>query len=791
MAAGQPLPAQIVEWNDDTRKAYAAGIERLKSLPPNYVERTPNGVIYVTDSFSRNPPDVRVEIFKNPQQAQFENTKCLLLDHLGYLWMGTNGGLLRFDGYQFKYYNKQNLDSTALPGSQVRAMTEDREGNIWLGTDNGYCCYNRQRDAFDHLSEWYPENYWMRGTDRHYNHIYQDPLDDGKIWLTTWRRGIQQLDKKSGQIEDFQDGRVLDAAGREIKRRPPSSAETCFRHPDGTLWANAITLLTEGGDILHSFHLQKRLWQIFEIPHALYLYDAEYNARPEVHDLLNFIFPDPDQRHIWTGGYGEGLHRFDIPTHQWEQFYLKKPFVPYDSAWTQTNSLWNLDILPDGRLLLASSYGLLLFSPADRSFHLLNRADAGMKIEKFQHQSGAFSRSAGGQVFYANNTKALLFISTAPLGQDKAGPPKVYFHSFTAFPTGPKPLRPDQRDTLFLDRQETSFRVSFYALPFVLPNRLQYRTFLEGRDRQWVERDTLHTLLFDQLPGGMYRLRVQARQPGGAWNEAGEAAFHFQVERVFWENWWFKWLVVAVVAVTGIVFYVLRLRQARRDLELATLRQRKAEFQKRLAEIEMDGLRAQMNPHFMFNCLASINHFLQENRTQEATEYLTQFARLVQLVLDNSQHDRLALHHELTTLELYLRMEQMRFGEKFRYRIEVGPELDPQTTYLPPMLIQPYVENALWHGLYHKKEGGEVLVQISKTDSGRLRIIVRDDGIGRARARELESRSALEKKSHGMAITAERIGLLNQLNDGDATVKVLDLMDEYGHAAGTEVQMEL
>lgn len=107
------------------------------------------------------------------------------------------------------------------------------------------------------------------------------------------------------------------------------------------------------------------------------------------------------------------------------------------------------------------------------------------------------------------------------------------------------------------------------------------------------------------------------------------------------------------------------------------------------------------------------------------------------------------------------------------------------------MLIQPYVENALWHGLYHKKGGGEVAILISKTEKGRLRIIVRDNGMGRTRARELESGTALEKKSHGMAITAERIDLLNQLNGRDATVQVIDLSDENGHAAGTEVRIVL
>lgn len=214
-------------------------------------------------------------------------------------------------------------------------------------------------------------------------------------------------------------------------------------------------------------------------------------------------------------------------------------------------------------------------------------------------------------------------------------------------------------------------------------------------------------------------------------------------------------------------------------------------FDQKLAEMEMTALRAQMNPHFIFNCLNSIKLYTTDNDSAKASAYLTKFSRLIRLVLENSRSERVTLKNELEALELYLDMEVMRFKDKLKFTIDVVPDLDTDMVEIPPMLIQPYVENAIWHGLMHKKEGGSVQIKVDQPRTNHLHITITDNGIGRKKAASLKSKTATVNKSFGMKVTDERIVLINQMYRTNANVRVNDLMDAEGNAAGTEVMLEI
>jgi LytS/YehU family sensor histidine kinase len=156
----------------------------------------------------------------------------------------------------------------------------------------------------------------------------------------------------------------------------------------------------------------------------------------------------------------------------------------------------------------------------------------------------------------------------------------------------------------------------------------------------------------------------------------------------------------------------------------------------------MMALRAQMNPHFLFNCLNSINSFIMENDPDSASEYLTKFSRLIRLILNNSQPGPVTLASEIESIRLYVEMEAMRFNNRFSYKIDVDEDLEINTIEIPPLLIQPYVENAIWHGLMHRDSKGHLLIQFRQEDRY-LCCIIEDDGIGRQQAKLLRS------KSHG------------------------------------------
>ncbi len=219
--------------------------------------------------------------------------------------------------------------------------------------------------------------------------------------------------------------------------------------------------------------------------------------------------------------------------------------------------------------------------------------------------------------------------------------------------------------------------------------------------------------------------------------------------------------------------------------------QLKLAFEQKLAEMEMAALRAQMNPHFIFNCLNSIKLYTTDNNAEKASAYLTKFSRLIRLVLDNSRSEKVTLENELTALKLYLELEAMRFKDKLNFSIEVSPLLETNIIEIPPMLLQPYVENAIWHGLMHKKEGGNVQMDVKLLYEDCLQITITDDGIGRIKAAALKSKSATANKSFGMKVTNERIAIINQLYQTNTKVQVNDLVDAAGDPAGTEVILEI
>ena len=179
------------------------------------------------------------------------------------------------------------------------------------------------------------------------------------------------------------------------------------------------------------------------------------------------------------------------------------------------------------------------------------------------------------------------------------------------------------------------------------------------------------------------------------------------------------------------------------------MRQKTAELKQQSTELEMQALRAQMNPHFIFNSLNSINRFILRNDRLQASEYLTKFSKLVRMILQNSQSSLIPLESELESLGLYLEMEALRFNYHFDYKISVPKDLDIEVLKVPPLILQPYVENAIWHGLMHKEEKGQLNIDVSQEED-HLYFKVTDNGIGSKKASELASKSATKHKSMGL-----------------------------------------
>ena len=240
-------------------------------------------------------------------------------------------------------------------------------------------------------------------------------------------------------------------------------------------------------------------------------------------------------------------------------------------------------------------------------------------------------------------------------------------------------------------------------------------------------------------------------------------------------------LILLAGGLISFVFY-----KRKRD---AVSRQQEAELRVEIGDMEMKALRAQMNPHFIFNSLNSISDYIAKNNTQVANEYLVKFAKLMRLILENSGQQQVPLQEDLKALELYMQLETLRMNHKFSYEIKVDDAIDKENTLVPPLLLQPFVENSIWHGIAQKQGNGRITVQI-KIENGMLNCSVEDDGIGRKQAAlAVASTVAGEKKSLGMKITKERIDTLNKVKKTAAVIRFSDL--QQGTRAEVVLPLEL
>ncbi|MDO6431424.1 histidine kinase [Flavitalea sp. BT771] len=336
-------------------------------------------------------------------------------------------------------------------------------------------------------------------------------------------------------------------------------------------------------------------------------------------------------------------------------------------------------------------------------------------------------------------------------------------------------------DTPFLQLRHTenNIRFDFAGISYKSTGNITYRYRLIGLDSNW--KSTKETFLeYPTLPFGDYELQLAAVNKFGV--ESGVRSIRFNVDTPFWRTTWFYMVILLSFLSLTWLFVSLRIRSIRRQQE------EKEMLNTRLMEMEHVALQAQMNPHFIFNCLNSIQQYVFDQDVFAANKYITGFAKLIRATLNNSTKAYITLADEIDYLSTYLSLEKLRFKEKMNYSIEVAPSLKhAQSLYIPPMILQPYVENCMRHGLRHRRSaGGYIRINISQEE--RLLVFaIEDNGIGREKAASYKTREHIEYQSRGMSLTADRIRLINAANEEEITVEIIDLKEANGEASGTRV----
>lgn len=281
-------------------------------------------------------------------------------------------------------------------------------------------------------------------------------------------------------------------------------------------------------------------------------------------------------------------------------------------------------------------------------------------------------------------------------------------------------------------------------------------------------------VIFKDLPPGNYSFRIRTVTSKG--EKSNERNIKFIISPPFWRTWLF-YLLIALLA--GLILLVS-----------AKIYVRQVKLKSTILESELKALRSMMNPHFTFNSINSIQHFIVQKDTKGALDFTSKFAGLIRMILSNSANEFITVQKELDALRLYMEIEQTRLDAKFTFQIIVAKSIDPDFEKIPSMILQPYVENALWHGIMNKEGEGRIEIGIEANKKG-VFCYVEDDGVGRKRANEFKGKLKADRKSLGMSLTKERLELLRKSSGRNMDVTVVDLYDANNLGIGTRVEINI
>jgi ligand-binding sensor domain-containing protein len=329
-------------------------------------------------------------------------------------------------------------------------------------------------------------------------------------------------------------------------------------------------------------------------------------------------------------------------------------------------------------------------------------------------------------------------------------------------------------------------RVEFAAISYRSVGKIMYRYRMTGIDSTWRETKDPY-LEYPELPSGNYELQLMAINKFG--NPSRIISVPITVTIQFWKKAWF------VISIWVLSLALLWWFAAWRITRIRRKQQEKERLMQKMAELENTALTSQMNPHFIFNCLNSIQLFIFDGDMTTSNRYIAGLGKLIRMTLNNSSRLLVTLAEETDYLTSYLSLEKMRFENKIDYEFVIEDGIDPLTIMLPPMLVQPFVENALQHGLHHKPgDKGLIRIRIQRA-AEKLKIIIEDNGIGRKAAAGMKKTGLKEYlkeySSKGMALTEDRIEIINKLYKEPANIEISDLMDETYSPSGTRVVITL
>ena len=780
---------------------------------------------YFTEKESRVPSNTPRDIF---------------IDGSGRLWIGTDreGLHLFLPGKNtFYQYKADILDPSKMQSNTVVAIFQDKSNLIWLGTNAGAERFNPDQSKFMIFRPRSPA--YLAAT----NAVTAIAEDSSRhLWLGTFS-GIFIMDRKTGAYTNYQ----FDP--KDPRSLSDQVVQSVCRDKWGNMWVGTMDGLNLFDPIhkrFRRFYTKKNevrgiafIVTIFSCKNGdlffggqggLSKFDFENDS---VHHLSNegvtVIFEDNRER-LWIGtgggigGGGTGLLKWNRSTGEKTRFSNNLD----DTSSLASNNIYSVAQDRDGVIWISTGAGLCRFNETTRKFTTfsekngLPNTQVGQLLVDDKNRIW-MSTNVGISMLNESRSKFTHYDPADGLqGREFIGQTVVKTHDgylcyggrngFNIF--HPDSLRINnfippvvlrrikifdeelEMDSSFMDlkKLKLSYKKNFFSLEFAAlnydhPEKNQYDYQLINFDKKVVRNGTNRGFSYTNVPPGNYTLKVTASNNDDVWNTAG-----FELELIvippFWATSWFKTIVVLVLIVSVLLFFRLRENRIRKE------QARQTAINKQIAEIRMTALRGQMNPHFIFNSLNSIQHFITTREKEEALNYLSKFSKLIRKILENSRENTVSISNELQLLELYIQLEQLRFSNKFDYHISIDEKIDKENTEIPPLLIQPYIENAIIHGLINKNDKGNLWLSLER-NNGLLVCKIEDNGIGRAKAQEIEQGKVSRHKSLGITVTEERISGLFELLDYKMEVITEDLFEIKQHSgeipqpAGTRVTISI
>lgn len=486
---------------------------------------------------------------------------------------------------------------------------------------------------------------------------------------------------------------------------------------------------------------------------------------PHFRTRINCFFVDTTNYTVWIGTKGAGL------------LHVK------DSTVTQLNTQKGLisnsisSIQKDDSLLWIGTnngVGKIRLTPNG----LPKTHNSIVSIEHFSRANGLINNEVNdiallnGNV-YVGTSNGISYFSNNINGENEVVPP-IYI-------TGVRVMNTDTllHNSYKLKHNENYIEIGFVGLSYQRFAPLKYEYMLKGIDTEWNS-TTNRTVQYSKLLPGTYTFNVRVANRSGLTDKT-PATISFTIKKAYYQTFWFKFLIygssVLLIAFGVFLSYQNKLRNLeKRNLLLDEVNK----FRQR-------ALSAQMNPHFIYNSLNSIQSYILKNEPHKSSKYLSMFGKLMRRILENSQQPAVTLDEEIEALKLYVDLELLRFYNSFTFHINIQNGIDIRTIKIPPLVIQPYVENAIHHGLRLKQEKGNLWLSIQK-DKDKTLIIVEDDGVGREKATTVKNQSNINTKSYGTEITSKRLSLLKELYKNEVSVRIEDKFNN-GVATGTRVEL--